>query len=208
MAAASNSNQPTTSIFIRDWKVRKKNARSPDPDGFSSCLTRWAGAAGGRGGGCGRQRRPGRPRAPRAPRPIFFPHYALNPHPFHGLLRAAAQLSGRRAFIKYERDDNSFWFNPVVDEHRPSSSTPGFPCNRGDIFLKLGMRGARIIPWRLREGDVFRLGQAYVLVAKVRLAADMAMDVSALSPPPSTLATSVAAVASIAVSVRSSAAVG
>ena len=120
-----------------------------------------------------------------------------------------AQLSGRRAFIKYERDDNCFWFNPVVDEHRPSSSTPGFPCNRGDIFLKLGtqhaslglglarrgrqaatrerpgpspstvsspapaprphpgMRGARLIPWRLREGDVFRLGQAYVLVAKV-----------------------------------------
>jgi len=111
MAAASNTNQPTTSIFIRDWK-----------------------------------------------------------------------LSGRRALIRYERDDNSFWFNPVVDEHRPSSSTPGFPCNRGDIFLKLGMRGARIIPWRLREGDVFRLGQAYVLVAKVRTAADVAMDVSALQP--------------------------
>jgi len=111
MAAASNSNQPTTSIFIRDWK-----------------------------------------------------------------------LSGRRAFIRYERDDTSFWFNPVVDEHRPSSSTPGFPCNRGDIFLKLGMRGARLIPWRLREGDVFRLGQAYVLVAKVRTASDVAMDVSALQP--------------------------
>lgn len=69
-----------------------------------------------------------------------------------------------------------------MDEPRPSSSTPGFPCNRGDIFLKLGMRGARLIPWRLREGDVFRLGQAYVLVAKVRSAADVAMDVSALSP--------------------------
>lgn len=92
------------------------------------------------------------------------------------------KLSGRRAYIRYERDDNSFWFNPVVDEHRPSSSTPGFPCNRGDIFLKLGMRGARLIPWRLREGDVFRLGQAYVLVAKVRTAADVAMDVSALQP--------------------------
>jgi len=92
------------------------------------------------------------------------------------------KLSGRRAFIRYEREDNCFWFNPVVDEHRPSSSTPGFPCNRGDIFLKLGMRGARLIPWRLREGDVFRLGQAYVLVAKVRATADVAMDVSALSP--------------------------
>jgi len=46
----------------------------------------------------------------------------------------------------------------------------------------LGMRGARIIPWTLREGDVFRLGQAYVLVAKVRAASDVALDVSALSP--------------------------
>ena len=97
-------------------------------------------------------------------------------------MRAVWQLSGRRAFIKYERDDNAFWFNPVMDEHRPKSSTPGFPCNRGDIFLKLGMRGARLIPWRLKEGDVFRLGQAYVLVAKVRTAADTSMDVSALSP--------------------------
>ena len=70
----------------------------------------------------------------------------------------------------------------MVDEHKSTSSTPGFPCSRGDIFLKLGMRGARLIPWRLREGDVFRLGQAYVLVAKVRSAADVAMDVSALSP--------------------------
>jgi len=92
------------------------------------------------------------------------------------------KLSGRRAYIRYERDDSCFWFNPVVDEHRPSSSTPGFPCNRGDIFLKLGMRGARLIPWRLREGDVFRLGQAYVLVAKVRASADEMMDVSTLSP--------------------------
>ena len=101
----------------------------------------------------------------------------LPPRPFSRL-----QLSGRRAYIRYEREDSSFWFNPVMDEPRPSSSTPGFPCNRGDIFLKLGMRGARLIPWRLREGDVFRLGQAYVLVAKVRTAADVAMDVSALSP--------------------------
>ena len=60
---------------------------------------------------------------------------------------------GRRAYIRYEKD-GAFWFNPVVDERSTSSSTPGFPCNRGDIFLKLGMRGARIIPWRLREGDV------------------------------------------------------
>lgn len=44
------------------------------------------------------------------------------------------------------------------------------------------MRGARLIPWRLREGDIFRLGQAYVLVAKVRNTADTALDVSALSP--------------------------
>ena len=94
-----------------------------------------------------------------------------------------SQLTGRRAFIQYERQSSCFWFNPVVDEHRPRSSTPGFPCNRGDIFLKLGMRGAsKPIPWRLREGDVFRLGQAYVLVAKVRTAADVVMDVSALSP--------------------------
>lgn len=93
------------------------------------------------------------------------------------------QLTGRRAYIQYERQSSCFWFNPVIDEHRPSSSMPGFPCNRGDIFLKLGMRGAsRPIPWRLREGDVFRLGQAYVLVAKVRAAADVVMDVSALSP--------------------------
>ena len=104
------------------------------------------------------------------------------PIPAENFVARCAQLSGRRAYIRYERDDNSFWFNPVVDEHRPSSSTPGFPCNRGDIFLKLGMRGARLIPWRLREGDVFRLGQAYVLVAKVRTAADVAMDVSALQP--------------------------
>uniref|UniRef100_A0A7S2NH20 RING-CH-type domain-containing protein n=1 Tax=Haptolina brevifila TaxID=156173 RepID=A0A7S2NH20_9EUKA len=92
------------------------------------------------------------------------------------------KLSGRRAYIRYEREDSCFWFNPVVDDHRPSSSTPGFPCNRGDIFLKLGMRGARLIPWRLREGDVFRLGQAYVLVAKVRASSDERMDVSTLSP--------------------------
>lgn len=92
------------------------------------------------------------------------------------------QLTGRRAYINYEREDNSFWFNPVADEHRPTSSTPGFPCNRGDIFLKLGMRGARLIPWRLNEGDVFRLGQAYVLVARVRATTDVTMDVSALSP--------------------------
>jgi len=59
---------------------------------------------------------------------------------------------------------------------------PGFPCNRGDIFLKLGMRGARLIPWRLREGDVFRLGQAYVLVSKVRATANENFDVSILSP--------------------------
>ena len=44
------------------------------------------------------------------------------------------------------------------------------------------MRGARLIPWRLLEGDVFRLGQAYVLVAKVRTASDVSMDVSALQP--------------------------
>lgn len=109
-----------------------------------------------------RHRRPQPPNAPRSP---------LLTHTFWACRRrrgSHAQLSGRRAFIRYERDDNSFWFNPVVDEHRPSSSTPGFPCNRGDIFLKLGMRGARLIPWQLREGDVFRLGQAYLLVAKVR----------------------------------------
>mmetsp|Transcript_28731 Transcript_28731/g.78470 ORF Transcript_28731/g.78470 Transcript_28731/m.78470 type:complete len:319 (-) Transcript_28731:515-1471(-) len=34
------------------------------------------------------------------------------------------------------------------------------------------MRGARIIPWRLQEGDIFRLGQAYVLVSKIRFEDD------------------------------------
>jgi len=82
------------------------------------------------------------------------------------------KLSGRRAYIRYDREDNNFWFNPVLDEHRSQSSTPGFPCSRGDIFLKLGMRGARLIPWKLQEGDVFRLGQAYVLVSKIRLTAE------------------------------------
>ena len=90
------------------------------------------------------------------------------------------KVSGRRAFIRYDRGDSGFWFNPVVDERR-SQSTPGFPCNRGDIFLKLGMRGARLIPWRLREGDVFRLGQAYVLVSKVRSTVHQDVDMRALS---------------------------
>lgn len=72
------------------------------------------------------------------------------------------QLSGRRAYIRYDRDDSSFWFNPVVndDPRHLSASGSEFPCSRGDIFLKLGMRGARLIPWQLKEGDVFRLGQA------------------------------------------------
>lgn len=52
------------------------------------------------------------------------------------------------------------------------SSTPGFPCSRGDVFLKVGMRGARLIPWRLQEGDIFRLGQVYVLVSKIRFEDD------------------------------------
>eukprot|EP00316_Scyphosphaera_apsteinii_P012388 CAMPEP_0119303652 /NCGR_PEP_ID=MMETSP1333-20130426/5047_1 /TAXON_ID=418940 /ORGANISM="Scyphosphaera apsteinii, Strain RCC1455" /LENGTH=436 /DNA_ID=CAMNT_0007306385 /DNA_START=53 /DNA_END=1363 /DNA_ORIENTATION=- len=87
------------------------------------------------------------------------------------------KLSGRRAYIRYDRDDNNFWFNPVLDEHK-SSSTPGFPCSRGDIFLKLGMRGARLIPWRLQEGDVFRLGQAYVLVSKIRQELDAEAEIA------------------------------
>lgn len=82
------------------------------------------------------------------------------------------QLSGQRAFIRYDREDNNFWFSPVVDENRTVSNTPGFPCSRGDVFLKLGMRGARLIPWRLQEGDIFRLGQAYVLVSKIRFEDD------------------------------------
>lgn len=90
------------------------------------------------------------------------------------------QLSGRRAFIRYDRDDNNFWFNPVVDEHKSSSSSPGFPCSRGDIFLKLGMRGARLIPWRLQQGDVFRLGQAYVHVSKIRLSSDTQTELNEL----------------------------
>lgn len=97
------------------------------------------------------------------------------------------KLSGRRAYIRYERDDSCFWFNPVVnDEPRHNSngvSGSDFPCSRGDILLKLGMRGARLIPWQLKEGDVFRLGQAYVLVSKVRLTSDTEMDVSAFQPP-------------------------
>jgi hypothetical protein len=93
------------------------------------------------------------------------------------------KLSGRRAYIRYDTHDGGFWFNPVMDERKPSSSaTPGFPCNRGDIFLKLGMRGARSIPWRLQEGDVFRLGQAYVLVSKVRSSEGSSFDMSSLSP--------------------------
>jgi len=96
------------------------------------------------------------------------------------------KLSGRRAYIRYERDDSSFWFNPVVNDDPRHNSVSGsdFPCSRGDIFLKLGMRGARLIPWQLKEGDVFRLGQAYVLVSKVRLTSDTTMDMSAFSPPP------------------------
>jgi len=95
------------------------------------------------------------------------------------------KLSGRRAYIRYDRDDSSFWFNPVVndDPRHLSASGSEFPCSRGDIFLKLGMRGARLIPWQLKEGDVFRLGQAYVLVSKVRLTSDTTMDASAFSPP-------------------------
>ena len=70
------------------------------------------------------------------------------------------------------------------DEQPRHSSASGseFPCSRGDIFLKLGMRGARLIPWQLKEGDVFRLGQAYVLVSKVRLTSDTEMDLSAFAP--------------------------
>ncbi|KAL1495635.1 hypothetical protein AB1Y20_016502 [Prymnesium parvum] len=78
------------------------------------------------------------------------------------------KLSGRRAYIRYERQDGAFSFIPVLDERR-THSAPDFPCHRGDVFLKLGMRGQRLIPWRLREGDVFRLGQAYVLVRHVRV---------------------------------------
>ncbi|EOD33944.1 hypothetical protein EMIHUDRAFT_441401 [Emiliania huxleyi CCMP1516] len=82
--------------------------------------------------------------------------------PFREPLRSPClQLSGRRAFIRFDREDNVF-------------CTPGFPCSRGDVFLKVGMRGARLIPWRLQEGDIFRLGQAYVLVSKIRLEDDAA----------------------------------
>jgi len=90
-------------------------------------------------------------------------------------------LSGRRAYIRYDRQDSGFWFNPVLDE-RGNSALAGFPCNRGDIFLKLGMRGARLIPWRLREGDVFRLGQAYVRVSKIRAASQQNLDMIASNP--------------------------
>ena len=111
------------------------------------------------------------PRLPRSRAPPF----RREPHPDRD-----PQLSGRRAFIRYDRDDSNFWFNPVVnDEPRHNSD---FPCSRGDIFLKLGMRGARLIPWQLREGDVFRLGQAYVLVSKVRLTSDTEMDLSVFGP--------------------------
>lgn len=95
------------------------------------------------------------------------------------------KLHGRRAYIRYEREDSSFWFNPVMNDEQPrhsSASGSEFPCSRGDIFLKLGMRGARLIPWQLKEGDVFRLGQAYVLVSKVRLTSDTEMDLSAFAP--------------------------
>jgi len=92
------------------------------------------------------------------------------------------KLSGRRAYINYDLQENGFWFNPIVDQDGSPSATPNFPCNRGDIFLKLGMRGARLIPWRLREGDVFRLGQAYVLVSKVRATSNQDIDMSALCP--------------------------
>jgi len=90
------------------------------------------------------------------------------------------KLTGRRGYIQYNQNDSGFWFCPVVDQHTSHSNQPGFPCNRGDIFLKLGMRGARLIPWRLLEGDVFRLGQAYILVSKVRATSDTC-DISALS---------------------------
>ncbi|EOD18633.1 hypothetical protein EMIHUDRAFT_243622 [Emiliania huxleyi CCMP1516] len=90
------------------------------------------------------------------------------------ILQQDYTLSGRRAFIRFDREDNVFWFSPVMDENRVASSTPGFPCSRGDVFLKVGMRGARLIPWRLQEGDIFRLGQAYVLVSKIRLEDDAA----------------------------------
>ena len=97
-----------------------------------------------------------------------------SPPPF-----SSTQLSGRRASIRFG-DDNSFWFNPIVDEHKSSTSAPGFPCSRGDIFLKLGMRGAKLIPWRLQQGDVFRLGQAYVHVSKVRLSSDAQTELDEL----------------------------
>ncbi len=232
--AAQAANSSTTSIFIRDWKVRSAPAPISARQGAW-----WHGSA---TDCCSAIWLPwGLPRAPPPPprpaaaqRPHLAPHWPSRPtvrasrsapsprppssYPCPAALSPRSQLSGRRAFIKFERDDGSFWFNPVIDDQvrrtrfpapraprgaarptrpslrtaprrrsppraqRPVSSTPGFPCNRGDIFLKLGMRGARLIPWRLREGDVFRLGQAYVLVAKVRLAADQEMDVSSLSP--------------------------
>lgn len=140
MQQMTSSNSPTTSIFIRDWKVL-----------ISS-------------------------------HPAFSEHRGMGMLFSQNSLPPCWQLSGRRAYLRYQREDSSFWFNPILDDQCPNSSTPGFPCNRGDIFLKLGMRGARLIPWRLREGDVFRLGQAYVLVAKVRVSTHIAMDVSALSP--------------------------
>jgi pSer/pThr/pTyr-binding forkhead associated (FHA) protein len=162
--AAASSQNPSTSIFIRDWK-----ARSPLP--WRCALGQRGLARRGKGGRLLRalRRQPACDRTP-------LPAPARSPPP-----RAAPQLSGRRAFIRFDREDSNFWFNPVVDEHKSSSSTPGFPCSRGDIFLKLGMRGARLIPWRLRQGDVFRLGQAYVLVSQIRLTADAAADVSAFS---------------------------
>jgi len=47
------------------------------------------------------------------------------------------------------------------------------------------MRGARLIPWVLQEGDVFRLGQAYVLVSKIRTSTEAEWDaLSAFSALP------------------------
>ena len=166
---------PTTSIYIRDWKVHFFSTPAPHHPSPTPPT-------------------PSLPLAP--PPPRILPWHtpapsALHPPSSHPSVSpigppslVAPQLSGRRAFIQYDRDDQGFWFNPVVnDQDRPhtSASTPGFPCSRGDIFLKLGMRGARLIPWKLQEGSVFRLGQAYVLVSKVRLTSD-ALDVSAFSP--------------------------
>lgn len=65
---------------------------------------------------------------------------------------------------------------------RGPRATRASPAPRGDVFLRLGIRGARLIPWQLKLGDVFRLGQAYIHVAQVRLNDELdANDLSALA---------------------------